>query len=307
MGAGKEKKELIQKNTLRRKGSGVYLLPVMYSKDKFQTFTGRNMLRKIALELDNAQRHLAGEPLHPPYIKGCLERAASYLHFGREAGKFDQDAALWAEQLAELLQGAYLELPPRTLFARINHLFHAVSDKSAMPVGENHFKIRTNDRQTVEPDKFPCRLILDNLRSAFNAGTIFRSGDGFGVERIHLTGITPGGDNAKVRKTAMGADRFVEWQQDEDLETAVTSLQAEGYTVYALETVEGSGSLFDEELQFPLACIAGNEEFGVLENALDRVDRIIHIPMFGHKNSFNVGITCGIFLYEARRQWEARR
>lgn len=279
----------------------------MYSKDKFITFSGRNMLRKISLELDNAQRHLAeeAEPARS-YVKGCVDRAASYLRFGDEAGKFDSDAAGWLQELEQLGSSGCQQLPQRTLFSRINHIFHAVSDKSSMPVGENHFKIRTNDRRHVEPSTFPCRLILDNLRSAFNAGTIFRSGDGFGVERLHLTGITPGADNKKVKKTAMGADAYLPWQADADLIGAVRELRSNGYTVYALETVEGSGSLFEEELQFPLACIVGNEEFGVLENALDEVDRIIHIPMYGKKNSFNVGITCGMFLYEARRQWEER-
>lgn len=278
----------------------------MYDREQFLTFTERNMLRKITLELDRAQRMLAEGSVDTNRVRGCLERAASYLGFAAGAGRLQQvarEARVQLESVLEQLAGAWR---PRTLFARINCLFHDLSLAADMPVGEHHFAIRASDQPQRDVTRFPCRLVLDNLRSAFNVGTIFRSCDGFGAEEICLTGITAGPDNKKVAKTAMGATEYVPWQRAASLETLLREFKQSGHTLYALETVSGSSSLYETSLCFPAVVIVGNEEFGILEDALELVDQLVHIPMFGKKNSFNVGVAASLFLYEARRQHLSR-
>jgi tRNA G18 (ribose-2'-O)-methylase SpoU len=278
----------------------------MYSKDRFLTFTDRNMILKIRLELDAVQRRLAAGDLDPAPLRGCLDRAKSYAGFAAQAGRLAAQAGAWCTAIDGLLARLASGGADRSLFAETNLLFHEMSERAAMPVSEHHYAIRTSDRPDAAPATFPCVVVLDNLRSAFNAGAILRSCDGFAVERVVLTGITPGPDGEKARKTAMGSDQYVAWERRARLADALRDLRGAGYRVVALETVEGSESLFDAALPFPLAVVGGNEEFGILEDQLDAADTIVHVPMFGRKNSFNVGITLGIFLYEARRQWEVR-
>jgi tRNA G18 (ribose-2'-O)-methylase SpoU len=279
----------------------------MYTKSKFLTFTGRNMLRKIAVELDTAQRALSGSDIQPGVVRGGLDRAASYLHF---AASHERVRDFCAEQRAAVLAilerlGSVGEVDaPKTVFALINAVYHAVAERAGMPVGEQHFCIRVHDNPERDAQRFPCIAIADNIRSAFNMGTIFRTADGFGIESVVLTGISPGPENAKVCKTAMGSEAYQPWSRESSLLDAMSAMAPRH--IYALETVEHSVSLYDLEFAFPMAVVLGNEEFGIVEDALDAADTIVHIPMYGIKNSFNVGVSFGMVMCEARRQWEAR-
>jgi len=264
------------------------------------------MLRKIGLELDTAQRMIAEKKYTVDLVRGCLERAMGYLEFAKSADRLSQLAGGWHSQLAAVVNNSLPERDEQKIFQGINLVFHEVSEEANMPVREHHFRIRMTDSVHRDPSTFPCTAVLDNLRSAFNVGTIIRSADGFGVEKIVLTGITADPDNKKVQKTSMGSYSYIPWEKEESLFSLLDVYNKEKRTIYALETVEGSESIFDIELQFPMAVIFGNEEFGVLEDSLQKADKIVHIPMFGKKNSFNVGVSFGIFMYEARRQWEAR-
>ena len=279
----------------------------MYSKTKFLTFTARNMLRKIALELDAAQRLLVEDAPAASVVRGHLERAASYLKFAETHDRI-QDISLQqriaVETIVSRLEGKETVVLPREVFSLVNAVYHSVAERAGMPVGEQHFCVRIQDDLQREPSRFPCIAVADNIRSAFNVGTLFRTADGFGVESLVLTGISPGPENAKVRKTAMGSDAFQPWERKPTMMDAIQSLGA--VHIYALETVQGSVSLFDVSFQYPMAVLLGNEEFGILEDALDVADTIVHIPMYGKKNSFNVGVSFGMVMSEARRQWEQR-
>lgn len=279
----------------------------MLSKDIFLTFTDRNMVRKIALELDAVQKELAGGTAAAGYIGGCLERGSSYLRYAHANSRLAALAAEWIAALEEARRVLEVEGPGGRFFKEINCLYHKLAAYANMPVSESHFKIRTRDLPEREPDRFPCVAVLDNLRSAFNVGTIFRTADGFAAEELLLTGITPGPENNKVQKTSMGAWNYVPNSREESTVGALRRLKERGYTVYALETVEGSVPVFSCTLQFPLAILLGNEEFGVLEDSLELADHILRIPMYGKKNSFNVGVSFGMVLFEARRQWQLIR
>lgn len=274
---------------------------------KFMAFSERNMLRKVAAELDSAQRGLlSGAPAFG-VARGCLERSLRLLGYMTEAGLYPRYLAEWSAAIGRALDHAVAEKSTKECFQAVNDLWHAIAVVAELPVSEQHFCIRTNDRGESAGSRFPCEVVLDNIRSAFNCGSMLRTADGFGVEKVWLTGVTAGPEHEKVRKTAMGVAGSIETDRHESLMSLIEARKSDGVTTYALETVEGAGRLFTEKIRFPACVIVGNEEYGVAENGLAAVERIVEIPMFGRKNSLNVGVSCAIFLYEARRQWEERR
>jgi len=263
------------------------------------------MVRKVALELDAAQKALAAASAGYGFLKGCLDRGISCLRYACSSSRLLPQAEGWLEAAEQALAVLENRGPGILLFKEVNLLYYELAQYANMPVSEHHFHIRAGDEPDREPDRFPCVAVLDNLRSAFNVGTIFRTADGFAAALLLLTGITPGVDNKKVQKTSMGAWEYMPWEREVNALSAVRTLKQRGYAVYALETVEGSESVFDYTLQFPMAVLFGNEEFGILEDVLELADGILRIPMYGKKNSFNVGVSFGMLLYEARRQWQA--
>ena len=152
--------------------------------------------------------------------------------------------------------------------------------------------IRNTDAPSRPPDPVraekPLVVVADNLRSAFNAGGVFRTADFFGVSRIVLTGYTPGPDNPQVKKTALGADETTPWTRVPDVRDAVDSLRAEGFAVYALETAAGAHPVSSFAPRFPCALVLGNERFGLDPDVVTAVDAVLEIPSHGMKNSINV-------------------
>jgi len=191
--------------------------------------------------------------------------------------------------------------------AALNTLRYAIAERAELPMGEEAFLVRRHDRALPGGAAFPCACVLDNIRSAFNCGSLIRSAEGFGAELLCLTGITPGPENAKVAKTAMGAGKTLRIERHRSLCRLIQEMRDRGRTIYALETAEGARPLFTEEIRFPLCAVLGNEEYGLDEGILSLADRVLEIPMFGCKNSLNVAVSGSIFLYEARRQWHALR
>lgn len=140
-------------------------------------------------------------------------------------------------------------------------------------------------------------VILDNIRSAYNVGAILRTADGAGVRKVYICGISPTANHPKVKKTALGAEDFVESKHFATTQEAIESARAEGYTVCAVEQSESSVSVEDVKENNKLCLIFGNEITGVEIPTLQICDRILEIPMFGQKNSLNVATTAGIVLY----------
>jgi 23S rRNA (guanosine2251-2'-O)-methyltransferase len=159
--------------------------------------------------------------------------------------------------------------------------------------------LNTKEKQKLRYDSHSQNIavLLDNIRSAWNVGSILRSADGFGFNHVYLCGITPTADNEAVTKTSLGAEDSVPWSYHKDAVRLVKGLKVEGWNVYALEEdvralaiSEFSNSQFSN----PLVLIVGNEITGVDPELLDMCDEIFYIPMRGEKKSFNVAIAFGV-------------
>lgn len=159
---------------------------------------------------------------------------------------------------------------------------------------------RISVQEFKEKNKLRICLILDDIRSMANVGSIFRTGDGFRIEKIHLCGITSTPPHREIEKTALGATESVDWAYHENAESLVLALKAEGYRILALEQADRSVSLSDfaPEPGSRYALILGNEVFGVNDTLIRHADEVIEIPQFGTKHSFNVSVSAGIFLWD---------
>lgn len=149
-------------------------------------------------------------------------------------------------------------------------------------------------------EKFPVVIVLDNIRSMMNVGSVFRTADAFRVEKILLCGITACPPNKEIHKTALGATESVEWQYFEETVGAVESLKEQGYKVFALEQTTGSQHLdaFQASKNERYALVFGNEVKGVQDEVLALCHGSIEIPQFGTKHSFNISVTAGITLWD---------
>jgi tRNA G18 (ribose-2'-O)-methylase SpoU len=159
-------------------------------------------------------------------------------------------------------------------------------------------------RLTVEDfkqaGKMPIVVVLDHVRSCNNVGSIFRTSDALLVEKICLCGITATPPDKEIHKTALGAENSVDWEYFNTTEEAVAILKIQGYTLIAIEQVEGSISL-NEYMPVPdqkLALIFGNEVKGVNQEVVNLCDQTIEIPQFGTKHSFNIAVSAGIVLWD---------
>ncbi len=150
-----------------------------------------------------------------------------------------------------------------------------------------------------EAAKFPITIVLDNVRSMHNVGSVFRTSDAFRIEQLCLCGITGQPPHREINKTALGATESVHWQHYETTLACVQQLKSEGYDVFAIEQVKGSQMLdkISFETNKKTAFIFGNEVFGVSEEVLSACDGFIEIPQFGTKHSFNISISVGIVLW----------
>jgi 23S rRNA (guanosine2251-2'-O)-methyltransferase len=154
-----------------------------------------------------------------------------------------------------------------------------------------------------ESEKCPFVVVLDNIRSMHNVGSVFRTGDAFLIRAIYLCGYTPRPPHRDIHKTALGATETVAWEYFPSAASAVSALKENGYTVLAVEQVEGSMPLQSLTVQHsgPLAVVFGNEVDGVNEEVLALCDGSVEIPQFGMKHSLNVSVAAGIVLWELVR------
>lgn len=157
-----------------------------------------------------------------------------------------------------------------------------------------------------EADKLPLVMVLDNIRSLHNVGSVLRTADAFRIEAVYMCGITAVPPSAEIHKTALGAEDSVRWKYYEDTLQAVSELKAQGYTLLAVEQVEGSLKLgsfqFDPEKRYAL--VMGNEVKGVQQSVVDACDQALEIPQYGTKHSMNVSVTAGIVMWEVERVYQ---
>ena len=148
--------------------------------------------------------------------------------------------------------------------------------------------------------KTPITVVLDNIRSCNNIGSVFRTSDALLIENVVLCGITATPPNKDIHKTALDAEKSVPWEYFEETEIAVQWLKESGYRVFAVEQVENSISLpdFTPEKDKKLALVFGNEVKGVQQSVIDVCDGAIEIPQYGTKHSFNISVSAGIVLWD---------
>ena len=152
----------------------------------------------------------------------------------------------------------------------------------------------------AQSQKLPLVVVLDNVRSLHNVGSVFRTSDAFRVECIMLCGITATPPSAEIHKTALGAEDVVDWKYYESTMDAVAELRSQGYRVYSIELCQGSIALQDF-VTAPgerYAVVLGNEVKGVQQDVVDASDGAIEIPQFGTKHSLNVSVTAGMVIWE---------
>jgi len=149
-------------------------------------------------------------------------------------------------------------------------------------------------------EKLPVVVVLDNVRSMHNVGSVFRTADGFALEKVILCGITAQPPHREIEKTALGATQSVDWVHYTDTVSAVDDLRASGYEIVAIEQAQNSTMLntFKPDVTKKYALIFGNEVDGVSEDVMAKIDECIEIPQFGTKHSFNIVISAGIVLWD---------
>jgi len=190
--------------------------------------------------------------------------------------------------------------PPR-------HRGRSLKGRPASDGIETFFEVRTRDSE-LPPEEFarlprrPIHIVLDNLRSAFNVGSIFRLADAARAAEVIPCGYTAYPPHHKLEQTSLGTTDSVPWRRFDSTADALADLKHRGIRLVAVETARGASLYHRLDYLFPVALVLGNEALGVSAAALKTCDAVVEIPVFGYKNSVNVATAAGIVLYDALRQ-----
>jgi tRNA G18 (ribose-2'-O)-methylase SpoU len=163
---------------------------------------------------------------------------------------------------------------------------------------------RVDINEYKDQKKFPIIILLDNVRSALNVGSVFRTCDAFAIEELGLCGITATPPNKEIMKTALGATESVKWKKFDDTIQSIEYYKKRGYKIYALEQAENTKFLneFNFNLHTKIVLIFGNEVEGIQQDIIDLCDAVIEIPQFGTKHSLNISVSAGIAILEAVKE-----
>jgi tRNA G18 (ribose-2'-O)-methylase SpoU len=159
---------------------------------------------------------------------------------------------------------------------------------------------RKNVEEFKQADKTPLIVVLDDIRSLHNIGSVFRTADAFLIEKIYLCGITATPPNKEIHKTALGATETVVWEYAKDVLEVIEKLKSENVAVYAIEQVENSVMLNDFQIveHQKYALVFGNEVKGVAQEAIHASNGVIEIPQLGTKHSLNISVSAGIVIWD---------
>ena len=168
-------------------------------------------------------------------------------------------------------------------------------------------KLQELNRPSLEEykvsEKLPIVVVLDNIRSGMNIGSVFRTSDAFQIQKIYLTGISATPPHREITKTAIGATESVDWKHIEDVAQSINQLKEKGFIIYGIEQTDSSIPLTEiqEQLDKPIALVFGNEVNGISEAVLPLLDKAIEIQQFGTKHSLNISVCAGICLWHLSR------
>ena len=158
---------------------------------------------------------------------------------------------------------------------------------------------RKSPEEFKDTPRIPIVAVLDNVRSAMNVGAVFRTSDGFAIEKVFLCGITPTPPNREISKTAIGASESVHWEYHEDVVLAIQNLKSRGYFIVGIEQTDQSKNLYQySSVERKTALIFGNEVDGISDVVLPFLDECIEIPQYGTKHSLNISVCAGITIWE---------
>ena len=159
---------------------------------------------------------------------------------------------------------------------------------------------RLSPEEFKEADKNPVVLVLDDVRSAMNVGSAFRTSDAFRVEEIFLCGITAQPPHREINKTALGAQDTVAWTHVESVSACIDELKKEGYQIVAVEQADESISLLDFKIKTTdkYAFVFGNEVYGVNDKVVEHANTVLEIPQYGTKHSLNISVSVGVVLWD---------
>ncbi len=157
--------------------------------------------------------------------------------------------------------------------------------------------LRPTLEELTKKKRFPVSVVLENIRSLYNVGSMFRTSDGAGIEKLYICGYTACPPRKEIDKTALGSTESVRWEWRRTAKEAIEELKAKGYTIVALEHTDKSVSIWEASFCFPICLVMGNEVEGVSRETLDICDAAIEIPMYGIKQSLNVAVAYGIGVY----------
>lgn len=238
-----------------------------------------------------------------------LVREAFALEYGSAEQEKARSAAFDFMRTAEskrILKLAHLLQPgatPRTIQAALVPL-ERVDVRAKTTDAEMGIRCTDSPKQA---DRAPFTVVADNIRSAFNAGGIFRTAEFFGAERVVLCGYTPTPDSPQVAKTALGAADALPWSHVADVRDMIDALRADGVAVYALETADTAIDMASFEPRFPCALLVGNERFGIDPDVVGAADAVLEIPSHGTKNSLNVVSALAVACAFVRSRFDNRR
>lgn len=156
--------------------------------------------------------------------------------------------------------------------------------------------------EVQQRERHPIHVVVDNVRSLHNVGSIFRTSDGAGIEKLYLCGLTGKPPRPEIRKTALGAEESVAWEYHARAVDIVKELKRKGVYIVVLEHTNQSINCYEANFLFPACLVIGHEHFGVSDEVIALADLSIEIPMFGLKSSLNVSVAYGIVVYEMVRQ-----
>jgi len=165
---------------------------------------------------------------------------------------------------------------------------------------ENNELGRKSVTDFKDAHKTPIIIILDDIRSLHNIGSVFRTADAFLIEKIYLCGITAVPPNKEIHKTALGATETVDWEHQQSVTEVISKLKSDGISVFAVEQVQGAVFLQDLEIEQDkkYALVFGNEVYGVNQQAIELCDGSIEIPQLGTKHSLNISVSAGIVIWD---------
>lgn len=164
---------------------------------------------------------------------------------------------------------------------------------------------RVTQQEALAKEHFPIWILLDDVRSMNNVGSVFRTSDSFNIDGIMLCGFTPQPPHRDIHKTALGATETVKWEHHADITIGINELKSKGYKIFAVEQTHNSTWLQDFQMNNneKYAFIFGNEVTGVSDQALALCDGVIEIPQFGSKHSLNIAVTTGIIIWHAAKTY----